>query len=283
MRYTANFIGKQRRLKNILGDENKCIIVPLDDNLISGPQTTIDTIIKKIHQIESANPNAILAFPGTLACIENSSIPKILNLTASTIRSHHTKKVLTFSLEYALKMAVDAIAVHINITSNYEAEMLETFGKVSEVCDTYGMPLLAIIYPRGENELGDQNYTDLKDCDNEKYTELVSHCVRIAFEMGADIIKTQYTGTVNSFKSVVQSASGRPVVIAGGGMMEPRALFQMIAGAMDAGAAGVSIGRNVFGRIDSEKMISCIHDIVIEGRSAEQAMKKWEEAHEYLE
>lgn len=272
MKYAANYIGKQKRLFNILGTEGKCVLVPLDDNLISGPCTGVENWINKLHQIESAAPSAILAYQGTLMQIDDVSIPKILNLTASTIRNSHTNKVLINNLEYALKMNVDAVAVHVNISSKYESNMLEILGRISEQCDEYGMPLLAIIYPRSEST--DENYIKLKENDNEKYTELVCHCVRVAFEMGADIIKTQYTGTKQSFMRVIQSANCCPVVIAGGGIMKENNLFYMVEDAMEAGAAGVSIGRNVFGRSNSDLIITGIKDIVFGRMTAEQVIKK---------
>ena len=282
MKYTANYIGKRKRINNIFNSDGKCVIVPLDDNLISGPTTGIVDISTKLQQIEKANPSAILAYQGTLANIEDTTIPRILNLTASTIRSCHTKKVLISNIEYALKMDADAVAVHINISSQYESHMLEILGKVSGACDTYGIPLLVIIYPRCEscdrNSLvQDENYLLLKETDNQKYTELISHCVRIAYEMGADIIKTQYTGSKESFDMVVKSANGCPVIIAGGDIMKVNDLFQMIEGAMVSGASGVSIGRNIFGRADSDIIIKCIKDIVFLNQTAEYVMQKYQE------
>ena len=270
-------IGKRRRLSHIFNSNGKCIIVPLDDNLISGTITGIENIKTKLKQIETAKPNAILAFSGTLSIIQDYSIPIILNVTASTINSCHTNKVIVSSVEKAVKLGADAVAVHINLTSKYESNMIKNIGKISEECDKFGMPLLAIVYPRGEKfdsngNIKDENYLQLKESHSEDYTNLVSHCVRLAFELGADIIKTQYTGTIDSFKQVIESAGGKPVVIAGGDKVDAKKLFTMTENAIKAGASGVSIGRNIFNRKDSDKIIYCLQKLIFDNLSAKDIL-----------
>lgn len=274
--------GKRRHLERIFNYDGKCLIVPLDDNLISGSITGITDIRKKIQQIEDSRPSAILAFQGTLNLVDDYSIPIILNLTASTINASHTHKVLVSSVEKALRLGADAVAVHINLSSKYESDMLKTLGKVSEECDKFGLPLLVIAYPRGEiiDENGieiDQNYQLLKVSDQERYGNLVSHCARVAFELGADIIKTQYTGSVSTFKTVVESAGGKPVVIAGGDRIDIMQLFTVVENAMKSGASGVSIGRNVFNRQDSDKIIFYLKKLIFEGASAIDVFKLYNE------
>ena len=126
------------------------------------------------------------------------------------------------------------------------------------------MPLLVIVYPRTEHEGKDYNYEDLKKENEEEYTKLVCHCVRIAFELGADIIKTQFTGSVESFSKVVEAANGTPVLIAGGKMMDENELYAMVSDSIKAGGAGVSIGRNVFNREDSLEVIERLRKIVFD-------------------
>lgn len=273
-------IGKERRFKRIFKD-GKCVIVPIDDSLISGAKFGLFDLDLKISELCAAKPNGVLGYTGSLSLLshKSSDIPIILNLTASTERSSHTNKTLITSVQRALIMDVDAVAVHINITSIYESRMLEIVGKVSDECDKYGLPMMLITYPRGEIfgdklQVVDNNYSELRSENNEKYTELVSHCVRIGFELGADIIKTQYTGSKSSFESVVQSAQGVPLLVAGGKMQEDYDLFSMCRNAIDAGAAGVCIGRNVFNRQSSQNILTVLKEIVINGISVEEAIDR---------
>lgn len=259
---TPSVIGKKRKLYKIFGESEKCIVVPLDDNLISHGNPGLKDLNKKISEIESAKPNGILCYYGTASLIKSLEIPLILNITASTVLSNHTRKKLVSTVQQAMTMDASAVAVHINLSSRYESEMLESLGAVANACQKYGMPLLAIAYPRKESVIGDENYSNLKSDNPDEYTEMVSHCVRVAFELGADIIKTQYTGTTASFSKVVAAACGRPVLIAGGALCDECTLYDMVEGAITAGAAGVSIGRNVFNRPNSSEIISNIRKIV---------------------
>ena len=81
--------------------------------------------------------------------------------------------------------------------------MLSTLGEISRHCQEWGMPLLAMMYPRGRK---------IKD---EYSAESIAHAARVGAELGADIVKTNYSGDPDSFASVVDSCPV-PVVIAGG-------------------------------------------------------------------
>lgn len=261
---TPASIGKRRRLNRILGTSSKAIVAALDDSLISTNNVGLKNLQEKINNIESAKPNGILCYYGTASSVSALDVPLIVNVTASTVQSCHTNKVLVSSVQQAIAIDAAAVAVHVNISSKYESNMLHNLGMISEICNTYGMPLFAIIYPRKEHILGDENYISIKENNIPEYTKLVSHCVRVAFELGADIIKTQYTGNAESFSEVVLSANGRPVLIAGGSLCEEEQLYGMVEGAMKAGGAGVSIGRNIFNRPNSAEIINNLRKIVFQ-------------------
>jgi len=90
------------------------------------------------------------------------------------------------------------------------------------------------MYPRGK---------EIKNSHDAKYVKIAA---RVGAELGADIIKTVYTGDKKSFKEVVEGCPA-PIVIAGGPKIDSEeSLLKMIEDAIDCGAHGVSIGRNVF-------------------------------------
>lgn len=272
---TPATIGKRKRLHRILGSAGKCVIVPIDDSLISFDNKGLTDLLPKINNIIDANPNGVLCYYGAASLISRLDIPLIINISASTIQSSHTRKVLISSVQQALAIDAAAVAVHINISSRFEGEMLRNLGIVSETCNTYGMPLLVITYPRKELASGDENYYSLKEANIEEYTRLVSHCVRVAFELGADIIKTQYTGDTESFSKVVLAASGKPVVIAGGKLCDENHMYEMVLNAMQAGAAGISIGRNIFNRENSYEVIKNLQKIVFETNEKITEVVSW--------
>ncbi|MCL2451753.1 fructose-bisphosphate aldolase [Candidatus Saccharibacteria bacterium] len=235
-------LGKEKRLKRIFSTR-KIIICPVDDSLIFGPKDGLENLDDTMKQIEKSGggvANAVLGF----AHEAKTDLPFILNLTASTTLSQHTRKIQVFSVQQAVEMGADCVAAHINFGSQYESEMLKIFSEIAKDCAKYGMPLLAIAYPRSEKDGQDDNFDYLKYGD--EYTDLVCHTVRAVVELGADIVKTQYTGDTKSFKKVINAALGKPVVIAGGKKIAVSESYNMAKGAILAGASGVSFGRNVF-------------------------------------
>jgi len=217
-----------------------------------------------LSKITAAEPNGIVCFKGTLKHNSKAFLKQkvILNLTASTTRSSHTKKILISNVREAIYFGVDAVAVHLNISSKFESEMLEIIGKVTRNCEKFGMPIMAIIYPRYEENGFDNNYYSLRKNNLDEYTQLVAHCARIAVDLGVDIIKTQFTGTVKSFAEVVKCSNGVPVIIAGGPVISKNNALKMAKDAMKAGASGVCFGRNTYNRTDISSFIHDLKEIV---------------------
>jgi fructose-bisphosphate aldolase/2-amino-3,7-dideoxy-D-threo-hept-6-ulosonate synthase len=163
-------------------------------------------------------------------------------------------------VEEAIRLGADAVSVHINIGSKTEAEQLKKLGTISKICAEWGMPLLAMMYPRGDGI----NQFD------EKAVALAS---RVGAELGADIIKTNFTGSVESFKRVVEGCPV-PVVVAGGPKMKSvEDVLKMVEMAMEAGARGVAIGRNIFQAENPTLMTKAIAMIVHENASVKEALE----------
>ena len=121
------------------------------------------------------------------------------------------------------------------------------------------MPLLAMMYNRGAK------------VKSESDPGAVSHAARIAAELGADIVKVTYTGSAKSFRRVVEGCP-IPVLIAGGEKADTdRAVFEAVRGALDAGCAGVCMGRNAFQHRDPLGMMRAIGAMVHENATPEQA------------
>jgi DhnA family fructose-bisphosphate aldolase class Ia len=122
------------------------------------------------------------------------------------------------------------------------------------------MPLLAMMYPRGPK------------IEDEGDVAVVKHAARVGAELGADIIKCPYTGSAESFKEVVDGCPV-PVVIAGGSKLTDEETLKMIEGAMKAGAAGISMGRNAFQHESPSRFVKAAVAMVHEGASVEDALK----------
>lgn len=277
--------GKAVRLQRIINPlTHRTLIVPLDNSLLSGPDGGLMHMDEKVRQIVAGGADAVMGFYGLFAhhgqLLQGRS--GLLNITASTTLGAHTRKVLVGSVEQAVALGMDGVTVHVNMSSRYEPSMLKILGDISRECARLGMPLMAQVYPRTENEYGkgDNNYHDLQRDEPQKYTAMVRHCVRVAVDLGADIVKTQYTGSADSFASVVQCASGVPVVMAGGQETTDLAVLQKVYNALQAGATGACVGRNVFNHTDTEMMTAALRMVVHDGLSPEDALQAaGKEAH----
>ncbi len=257
-------LGKQIRIERIIDrNTNKTVIVPMDHGVSSGPIYGISDMRDAIDRVVRGGANAIVEHKGMVGAGHRGSgkdVGLIIHLSASTSLSPYPNtKTLVCSVEEALRLGADAVSIHVNIGDDMERQMLNDFGLVSRRAQDWGMPLLAMIYPRGEKIA------------NEYDQSVLRHAARLGAELGADIVKISYSGSVESFQEVV-ACCHVPVVIAGGEKMESdEQIFEMIRGAMDAGSAGVSIGRNVFQHKDPTRMVAAVSMIVHENATVEEA------------
>jgi predicted phospho-2-dehydro-3-deoxyheptonate aldolase len=184
----------------------------------------------------------------------------IIHLSAGTSLSPDPNaKELVCTVEEAIKLGADAVSIHINLGAETDKEMLRQFGLVSERCAEWQMPLVAMIYTRGSK------------IKNEYDVENVKLAARVGAELGADIVKVPYTGSVESFRQVVEGCP-IPVVIAGGPKMRSdKDIFKMVEGALAAGAAGLSIGRNAWQHAKPDKMVQALSKMVHENASVQIA------------
>jgi predicted phospho-2-dehydro-3-deoxyheptonate aldolase len=259
-------VGKSIRLERIIDRQTrKTVIIPMDHGVTAGPIPGLGDIKKAMFTVADGGANAIIVHKGVVEAGHRQSgrdIGLIIHMSASTIMSPDpTGKVLVCTVEEAIRLGADGVSIHINLGARTEDEMLNHFGEVSRKCQEWGMPLLAMMYTRGPK---------IKSEFDVKY---IKHAARVGAEIGADIVKVNYPGSPSAFEEVV-SGCPVPVVIAGGEKMESDLdVLNMVEGAIQAGGAGVSIGRNVFQHADPRKIIAAISAIVHEKAGVKEAAK----------
>lgn len=259
-------IGKSVRMERIF-DRNtgNAIIIPMDHGVGAGPIKGIIDLPDTVNKIAEGGANAVLGHMGLPKHGHRGygqDIGLIIHLSASTsLGPDPNHKVLVTTVEEAIKVGADAVSVHINVGAEDEAEMLQDLGYVARMCDEWGIPLLAMTYPRGAKVASEHD------------VEYVKHAARIGAELGADIVKTSYTGDIESFKEVVNGCPV-PVVIAGGPQMDTeKELLQMVYDSLQAGGKGVAIGRNVFQSEDPTRLVARISKIAHQGMTPDEAMR----------
>lgn len=254
--------GKTRRLKQVFQKDNRTVIVPMDHGVTVGPIQGITNMQTITNQLIKGKVDAILVHKGIARRIDVDGAGLIVMLSGmSNLSPNVNAKVQVCSVQEALRIGADAVSVHVNVGAQDEDKMLANLGKVAEECDAFGLPLLAMMYPRGPK------------IQNEHAPDVIAHAARIGAELGADIIKTNYTGNIDTFKEVVESCPV-PVVIAGGPKCKSNdEVLQTTFDAMKAGAAGLSIGRNVFQCESPTQIIKALSAIVHQNATVEHALK----------
>jgi fructose-bisphosphate aldolase/2-amino-3,7-dideoxy-D-threo-hept-6-ulosonate synthase len=257
--------GKQIRLERIM-DRNtkKTIIVPMDHGVTNGPIDGLIDMDRTVNLVAEGGANAVLGHVGLALHGHRKSgrdVGLILHLSASTsVGPDPNEKVIVNTVPNALKMGADAVSIHVNVGADSEAQMLRDLGRIAIECMDWGMPLLAMMYPRG------------KKITDEHLPAHVALAARVAAELGADIVKTVYTGDPDSFRTVTRGCPV-PVVVAGGSKTDDRLTLELIHGAMEGGAAGTSIGRNAFQHSHPDLFIRAASAIVHDRRSVAEALE----------
>lgn len=259
-------IGKKIRLERIINRHTgRTVIAPMDHGVSDGPMKGIIDIDKTVESISQGGADAILMHKGIVEQGHRGygkDIGLIVHLSASTsLAPNPNNKVIVTSVEKAIQLGADAVSVHVNLGSETESEMLQELGEISETCSYWGIPLLAMMYPRGQK------------VENEHDVELVKHAARVGSELGVDIVKTNYTGDSDSFKEVVEGALV-PVVIAGGPKVDTdEELLQMVKDSIEVGGAGVAFGRNLFQAENPGKITRAISEVVHNNLEVDEALK----------
>lgn len=253
--------GKKVRFRRLLNPKSgKIHIVPMDHGAMLGPIRGIERIENTISEVFRGGATALMLRKGIIKnCAEDvlGKVGIILRVSQNAeISPSMPDETIVSSCEEAIRLGADAVCFCVEVGSKGDLEATKVFGKLSDSCDDWDMPLLGEFYPAGE-----------KDIHDVKWIKMVT---RIGAESGADFIKTYYA---EPFEEVIDT-SPVPVVIAGGAKMEsPKDVLEITKKAMEAGAIGVSIGRNVFQHENPLLMTRALSKIIHEGASVEDAQR----------
>ncbi|MDQ2053280.1 2-amino-3,7-dideoxy-D-threo-hept-6-ulosonate synthase [Halobellus sp. H-GB7] len=238
------------------------LVVPMDHGITLGPVKGLVDLESTVDSITRGGADAVLTQKGVAPRVHGNKNGKgyIVHLNGSTvIGPDEEDKRRTGSVEEALRAGADAVSFHINIGSDHEPDQLTELGELTETAHQLGIPVLAMSYARGPGV-------------DEHDAESLAHAVRIAEELGADVVKTAYSGDADSFERVCE-ATRLPVVIAGGSRGTDRETAEMVRGAMDAGAAGVSMGRSIFQHDDPEAITRTVSAIIHDDADVDEAVE----------
>jgi fructose-bisphosphate aldolase, class I len=270
MRKGMDMTGIYRRLGRLFdATSGRAVILPLDHGVGEGMLPGLEAISVLLGMVDGRNVQGVLLNKGP-ARVHGADIPLDVNVVVQL--SGGTKHALppygrtvVCSVGEALRLGADAVSLQINVGNDQEERMLADFGAMCDEAHLAGLPVFAIVAPRGGQIV------------NETDPSLISHCIRLGAELGADLIGVPYSGEPDSFAEAVE-ASATPVLVTGG---PGRSDFPRFVAAMDealrCGAAGLCVGRNIFQNADPgealELLVELVHGARSEADPADEALE----------
>ena len=246
--------------------EGRGVLLAYDQGLEHGPTDFDERNVDPgfIMKLAGAGRfNGVVFQKGLAEKYYEGSVPLILKVNGKTslVKGEPVARQIC-SVKHASELGAKAVGYTIYAGSAHESVMLEEFGRIQEQAHALKMAAITWIYPRGEA------------IKNDTAPEIVAYAARIGLEVGADAIKIKYTGDVESFKWAVKSAGKAKVFMSGGPKAPTEVDFlKQVRGALDAGATGLAVGRNVWQSSDPLKMANLLQKLVIENLSVEEAIQ----------
>ena len=253
--------GMKNRLSRIFNPQSgHTVMLAFDHGYIMGPTSGLERMDLTITPlIEYAD--CLMCTRGALRSIvpPTSNKPVSLRYSAGTSVLTELNNECLLDIEDALRVNASALAVMVAIGSKFEAKTVENLVRTADLGNKYGIPALGVTAV-GKELIRDARYLSL--------------ACRICAENGATFVKTYFCEP--DFE-LVTAACPVPLVIAGGKKLPEKETLALAWRAIQAGAAGVDMGRNVFQAEHPVAMIQAVKAVVHDGEKPEKAFKLYNE------
>ncbi len=247
--------GMKNRLSRIIKPKTgHTVMLAIDHGYFLGPTAGLEQPGKMVEPLIPYADTLMLTRGVLRTCIAaTNDIPVVLRVSGGTsILGELSNEGITTSMQEALRLNAAGVALSIFVGSKHEKETLLGLSNLVDQGEEYGIPILAV------TAVGKEMGRDAR------YLALAS---RIAAELGTHIVKTYYC---DNFEKVVNGCPV-PIVIAGGKKIPEKDALQMAYDAIDKGAVGVDMGRNIFQSEDPVAMIKAVRAVVHEGLKPKEA------------
>lgn len=252
--------GMENRLSKIIKPgTGKTVMLAVDHGYFLGPTTGLEDLTKTVKPLIPYADTLMLTRGMLRAAVDpKSDVPIVLRVSGGTsILSELSNEGTTVSMKDAIRLNVSGVAISIFVGSPNERQTLLGLTDLINEAQEYGIPVLAVTAV-GKDMVRDARYLSL--------------CCRIAAELGANIVKTYYC---DDFETVIKTCPV-PVVIAGGKKLPEKEALQLAYNAIDKGAVGVDMGRNIFQSENPIAMIQAVRSIVHKKASVKEALDLYE-------
>jgi len=250
--------GMKNRLSRIFRpDTGRTVMLAIDHGYFQGPTTGLERIDLKIVPL-MYYADAVMLTRGILRTTVPPSLTKPVVMRCSggpSILKELSDEHLAVDIEDAIRMNVAAITLQVFIGGEFESRSVHNMTRLVDMGMRYGIPTMAVTAV-GKNMTRDARYFRL--------------ACRICAELGAQIIKTYYVP--EDFQTVTASCPV-PIVMAGGKKIPELDALTMAYRAIQEGAAGVDMGRNIFQSDAPKAMMQAVYKIVHEDTKPNEALE----------
>jgi fructose-bisphosphate aldolase, class I len=244
----------------------RSMLLAYDQGLEHGPSTDFDDRnIDPSFIMEVAAKggfNGVVFQKGVAERYYDGKVPLIIKLNgkSSLVKGEPISKQ-TCSVEHAESLGAKGVGYTIYLGSQHESEMFAEFGRIQEEAHEQELAAIAWVYPRGAAVANDTS------------SEIVAYAARTALELGADAAKIKYTGDRESFAWAVKAAGKTKVFMSGGPKAQTEEAFlAQVRGAMDAGATGLAVGRNVWQHREPLRVAESLRKIIFENKTVDAVL-----------
>jgi len=247
--------GMKNRMSRIIKKDGRTVMLAVDHGYFMGPTTGLEKLDEMVNPLLPYADTLMLTRGALRNYIDPSvDIPIVLRISGGTsiIGKELLHEGIVASMEDAIRLNVSGVAFSIMVGADFERDTLLGLTQVIDEAERYGIPVLAVTAV-GKDMAKDARYLSLAS--------------RMAAELGAHIVKTYYC---ENFEKVVDTCPV-PIVIAGGKKIDERDALQMAYDAIQKGAIGVDMGRNIFQSSNPVAMIKAVRAVVHENASPQEA------------
>ncbi len=251
-----------RRLNHIFRPDGRAFIVAFDHGMIDGPAKGMEQPAETLKKIAAGGADAILTSYGTALRFAKEIEPLglILRLDGGGTKLGVMGPGSQFySVEDAIRLGADAVAVSAFPGSPKEEDSLRMLAKVIGDAHKWGVPVMGEMVPGG-----------FDSPDHMRTAESIAIAARIGAELGSDWVKIPHA---DDFEKVTSTCYVPAVILGGAKKGSERVMLEKIRSALDVGAKGVAIGRNIFQADDPQAMTAAVAALIHENVSVDEAMK----------
>ena len=267
-------VGKAMRMKRVIDTAGVSVICALDHGM------TAPTFLEPLADIEqrtkeavAGGANVIMMSKGMIRLTIDAFSPTTslaLLLSASANPGEARPEVIQIAeVEEATRLGADAVVLFTALGGDSEPGMIRILAEVGRESMRLGVPLIA------EAEFP-TTYASVEELTQRYGFEYLRRSVRLCAELGADIVKTNWPGDEDAFGRLVTAVNGIPVVLAGGSRVEDAELLRRMECAMQAGAIGCSVGRNIFMHRSPEAITRALSRVIRDRWPARKALAQLE-------